>query len=154
MNIMSIDLGNKSGVYVFSDKCDDNFTIDITKHKAGGGRFSEFRVHIDNLLKKYKIDKVLYEEIAVLRFKNATYNLCGLRAILLATCFDNNVEATGFNIRTIKKTFTGNGNASKDDMINVCREFGYDPKDDNQADAIAIYKTYEETILKPYTEIK
>jgi Holliday junction resolvasome RuvABC endonuclease subunit len=38
----------------------------------------------------------------------------------------------------IKRFWTGKGNAKKPDMVRRCREWGYDPKDHDQADAIAL----------------
>ncbi len=40
------------------------------------------------------------------------------------------------HLQSIKKFFAGNGRAEKEDMIAAARRLGFDPKDDNQADAI------------------
>jgi hypothetical protein len=40
--------------------------------------------------------------------------------------------------KQIKKLFTGYGNATKDLMISCCREYGYNPKNDHDADAHAM----------------
>lgn len=39
---------------------------------------------------------------------------------------------------TVKKFFTGNGRAEKRDTIAACRARGWEPKDDNSADALAL----------------
>lgn len=39
----------------------------------------------------------------------------------------------------VKKHWTGRGNAKKPDMIVACRQRGWEVKDDNEADALAIW---------------
>ena len=41
-------------------------------------------------------------------------------------------------VGTIKKHATGKGNAGKDEMIIAAKSRGHDPKDDNEADALAL----------------
>lgn len=56
--------------------------------------------------------------------------LCGLRDVPIAKEAD---------IATIKKHFTGSGRAKKPDMIRQCHALGWQPNDDNAADAIALW---------------
>ncbi len=57
----------------------------------------------------------------------------------LDTFFEgHDVPAWALEISSIKKHFAGHGYASKDDVIFVCRRRGWDPADDNVADALAI----------------
>jgi hypothetical protein len=42
-------------------------------------------------------------------------------------------------VGTIKRSITGRGNADKDSVIAAVRTRGYNPADDNEADAIAIF---------------
>ena len=57
---------------------------------------------------------------------------------LAAVCLEQGVKCTGFPVQTIKKFMTGKGNATKDEMILAARLRGFDPKSDDEADAIAI----------------
>jgi Holliday junction resolvasome RuvABC endonuclease subunit len=41
-------------------------------------------------------------------------------------------------VGTIKRHATGNGNASKEAVIAAVRSLGFDPADDNEADALAL----------------
>ena len=41
-------------------------------------------------------------------------------------------------VGTIKKFITGKGNAGKKQVIKAIKARGFDPQDDNQADALAI----------------
>jgi Holliday junction resolvasome RuvABC endonuclease subunit len=44
----------------------------------------------------------------------------------------------GVPLGTIKCHVTGRGNADKDAVVAAVRELGFDPKDDNEADALAL----------------
>lgn len=48
------------------------------------------------------------------------------------------VAAWAVEISSIKKHFAGHRYASKDDVVFVCKRRGWDPVDDNAADALAI----------------
>jgi Holliday junction resolvasome RuvABC endonuclease subunit len=48
------------------------------------------------------------------------------------------VPYLGVPVATIRRHATGKGNASKDDVIKAVRARGHAPKDDNEADALAI----------------
>jgi len=59
----------------------------------------------------------------------------GLWAIAVASACNGEVPVMCVRTRDLKISFTGIGNASKDDMIAMARRRGYDPKDDDEADA-------------------
>jgi len=59
-------------------------------------------------------------------------------AVLTAWAEMRGVPYQGVPVGTIKKSATGKGNASKAMMIEAARKRGFFPKDDNEADAIAI----------------
>jgi Holliday junction resolvasome RuvABC endonuclease subunit len=44
----------------------------------------------------------------------------------------------GVPVGTIKRHITGRGNADKDAVIAAVRALGFDPVDDNEADALAL----------------
>jgi Holliday junction resolvasome RuvABC endonuclease subunit len=41
-------------------------------------------------------------------------------------------------VKTIKRFITGKGNASKSEVIEAIHEKGFSPRDDNEADALAL----------------
>jgi len=59
-------------------------------------------------------------------------------AVLTAWAELRGVPYQGVPVGTIKKHATGKGNANKQAMIEAARANGFSPKDDNEADAIAI----------------
>jgi len=61
-------------------------------------------------------------------------------AVLTAWCEENKIAYEGVPVGTIKKFTTGKGNAPKTAMVEAVRSWGYSPCDDNEADAIALFR--------------
>ena len=62
----------------------------------------------------------------------------GLLAVLTSWGELRGVPYEGVPVGTIKRHATGKGNANKDSMIAAARSRGFDPTDDNEADALAL----------------
>lgn len=62
----------------------------------------------------------------------------GFLAHLTAWCEDHEIAYQGVGVGVIKKFMTGAGNASKEAMLQAAKDKGFDPVDDNEADALAI----------------
>jgi len=84
------------------------------------------------------ITHVFHEQPAKFENWHSTVILHGQVAIVQLWCALKGIPCQDVPIGTIKKHATDKGNASKSDMIAAVQASGYDPKDDNQADAIAI----------------
>lgn len=54
-------------------------------------------------------------------------------------CEGRGIAKTELDARALKKFWTGNGLASKAAMMEMCRAYGWDPKDDNASDALALW---------------
>ena len=67
----------------------------------------------------------------------------GFEAILTSWCEYKDIPYIGVPVGTLKKDFTGRGNASKEEMLDHARALGWKPVDDNHADAIALMSYYE-----------
>jgi hypothetical protein len=61
--------------------------------------------------------------------------------MLAAICEEKQIKCVGIPVATIKKITTGNGHASKEDMMDFAKRCGFNPGDDNSADALAILLT-------------
>jgi len=62
----------------------------------------------------------------------------GLSAVADLVCYRREVECFEAANNSVKKTFAGAGRAEKGDMLRACQARGWDPKDDNEADALAL----------------
>ena len=66
--------------------------------------------------------------------------------ILLAWAAENKVEYAMRHSREIKRHATGNGNANKGQMIEAARTIGWNPEDDNEADALWLLDLVQEEL--------
>lgn len=64
-------------------------------------------------------------------------------------CETVNVELVSIPVKTIKKSFTGNGNATKEQVLQRCKDLKCNPDSYDAADAIAIMYTYLSTVSQP-----
>lgn len=81
---------------------------------------------------------VYFEEVRAHKGTAAAHTYGAFLGQLSAWCEANRVAYAGVPVATIKKHATGKGNAGKDLVIAAMRERGFDPGDDNEADALAI----------------
>ncbi len=70
--------------------------------------------------------------------QTASHIYGGFLATLTAWCEHHQIPYEGIPVGIIKKATTGKGNASKEEMIKAVCAKGHTPKDDNEADALAI----------------
>ena len=84
------------------------------------------------------IDAVYFEEVRRHVGTDAAHVFGGFLATLSAWCEDHAIPYQGVPVGTIKRHVTGRGNADKAAMISAVQARGFEPADDNEADAIAI----------------
>lgn len=150
LTIMGVDLATKKcGVVIV------NSSMDVIASRVFGkdSRFShwekvkELASNFSELINDHKPDLVAFESVRSMR------NFTGLRAMLLAlssfysamASIDYDHPSKDFEIPVmmpfvpsqLKKIATGNGRAEKEEVISFCQTMGFDPKDDNEADAYA-----------------
>ena len=61
-----------------------------------------------------------------------------LSGTLMAWCEENSIQYSSVPVGQIKRSWTGRGNASKQEMIAEANRRGFDVVDDNNADALAL----------------
>lgn len=132
-NFIAFDLGSNFGWY--------NGHMGGTRVMGKHEKFLDFFISVYNLIEKFEPKAIVYED-AKFQKGNAIYVFNGLKAILDLIAQKENIPFIGYPVGTVKKTFTGKGNASKEDMMSKCDELGIDYVDHNHADAIAIYHTH------------
>ena len=138
MYILALDIATKLGWASELNGKVKHGVVDFKNNQWDGAgiRYVKFRTFLE---KHTGLDLIVYE--AVERHDGGTYSAHvygGYLSVLQAFCEERCVPYTGFGVGQIKKFWTGKGNASKEMMINTARERGYNPKDDNAADALAI----------------
>lgn len=81
---------------------------------------------------------VVFEEVRAHAGTLAAQVYGGFLAHLTAWCERKAAPYLGVPVATIKRHATGKGNAPKEDVIRAVRAQGFLPKDDNEADALAL----------------
>ena len=141
-NILAIDLGTRLGWAA----CDANgqiFSGTVSfkpgRFEGGGMRFLRFQRWLDETTGLTGTIHALYfEEVRRHAGVDAAHAYGGFLGHLTAWCERNAVPYQGVPVATIKKHATGKGNADKQSVIAAMRNKGFEPQDDNEADALAI----------------
>jgi Holliday junction resolvasome RuvABC endonuclease subunit len=145
MIIIGIDPATKCGWAVLKDgKRIASGTWDFSnrRHEGGGMRYLRCRKYFTELIDSMKPDAVAYEEIRRHMGVDAAHVYGGLVGQITAVCEDKKIPFKAIPVGTIKKTATGKGKASKQQMIDTANiEFSTEVVDDNEADALWIGKT-------------
>lgn len=70
---------------------------------------------------------------------NTARKLMGLCWQTEIACYRRQIRCMEHNNSSVKKMFAGNGRAEKGEMIAAAQRLGWDPKDDNAADALGLW---------------
>lgn len=139
--ILALDLGTKTG---WATKSENQITSGTESFKPqrfeGGGmrylRFIKWLREMDLLLEG--IDCVYFEEVRRHLGVDAAHTYGGLLSHLTAWCEEEKIPYLGIPVGTIKKHITSKGNAGKSEIMNEIKKLGFNPVDDNEADALAL----------------
>jgi Holliday junction resolvasome RuvABC endonuclease subunit len=100
-------------------------------------RYLRFRQALNEINKLCgQFDTVYFEEVCRHAGTAAAHAYGGFLGMLTAWCEELSIPYNGVPVGTIKKHATGKGNADKAAMISAAVNRGWNPKDDNQADAL------------------
>jgi Holliday junction resolvasome RuvABC endonuclease subunit len=142
MNVLALDLGSKSGFAILKD---GQITIGTKKlrhdKRASGVRALDFYRWLTQMIRDHSIDQVYFERVYSHSGTQAAHLYGYFMHTLAAVCEEHCIKCIGIPVTTIKKFATGNGRATKEEMIAAARSRGFNPVDDNAADALAILLT-------------
>jgi len=140
MNILSIDLGTKTGWAIENGCFIESGVVDLKcdRFSGGGMRFLKFERFLDDLFNKYKIGTVYFESVRRHIGTDAAHSYGAFWGTLTSWCEKKSIPYEGIPVQSIKKFATGKGNAKKESVIESIKSMGYSPVDDNEADAIAL----------------
>ncbi|UTO29095.1 crossover junction endodeoxyribonuclease RuvC [Bartonella harrusi] len=140
--ILCLDLGTTTGWairgvdgHIFSG----TVNFQPRRFEGGGMRYLRFKQWLTEMKATAGgIDAVYFEEVRRHVGTDAAHVYGGFLGHLTAWCEHHEIPYEGIPVGTIKKVTTGKGNASKEEMIKAMCAKGHKPKDDNEADALAI----------------
>ena len=139
--ILALDLGTTTG---WAMLCDGTITSGSQsfrpqRFEGGGMRFLKFKRWLaDTKACTDGLDAVYFEEVRRHAGVDAAHAYGGFLAHLTAWCEHHQIPYQGVPVGTIKKSWCGHGNASKETMIEEAKLRRFNPKDDNEADALAL----------------
>jgi Holliday junction resolvasome RuvABC endonuclease subunit len=139
VKILALDMATKTGWALKEGNQIISGVQDFSKQRgeSPGMIFLKFRAW----LKNFKRDRLLVVIEQTHHRGGAATDLCaGLKAEAQAFAAENGFEITPVHSATLKKWTCGHGKADKDAMIKKARELGFNPKDDNEADAIHLLR--------------
>ena len=140
--ILTLDLGTKTG-WALKDQNNQissgTQSFKPQRFEGGGMRYLRFKKWLEELNQlSGGINQIYFEEVRRHIGVDAAHAYGGFLAHLSAWCEDNQIPYLGIPVGTIKKSLTGKGNANKQAMINSVKDLGFNPIDDNEADALAL----------------
>jgi crossover junction endodeoxyribonuclease RuvC len=142
LTILTLDLGTKTGWA--SQGAHGIIASGVTQFQShrwqgGGMRFLQFQQWLDQMHKLLDhIDAIYFEEVRRHLGVDAAHAYGGFLGQLTAWCEQHEIPYEAIPVGTIKRHATGQGNASKQQVIDAMRKHGHAPTDDNEADALAL----------------
>lgn len=140
--LLALDLGTRTGWAVLPSS--GQIASGVAEFRPGrfegaGMAFLRFeRFLSDAASASGPFEAVMFEEVRAHAGTIAAQVYGGFLAHLTAWCERRSTPYLGVPVATIKRHATGKGNAGKADVIKAVRARGFAPKDDNEADALAL----------------
>lgn len=141
--VLALDIATHCGFYSTHSSGTWNFTE--TKKRNNNKKHWHFRETLIEYIKDNNITHIVAEDVLMNKNRfRATVSLSEMRGILLEVCDTLDLPNPEFlNAITIKKFATGNGKATKEQMIEAAeRDFNFVTASDDEADAFFIFTLY------------
>lgn len=142
--ILALDLSSNTGWALGAPGVRPKFgTFKLPSTGNEIGRFAHaFDMWLSDMLTMHAPERVVFET-SVMPAGHTTpmtiRKLTGLGWHAEFVCHRREVICNEVNVATIKKFWAGNGRAKKPEMIAAAKRYGFDVKDDNQADALGLW---------------
>ena len=137
MNVLSLDIATKTGWKTKSSS--GVWNLKPNRGESEGMRVVRFKAKVKELIKLEEISLISYERPAGMH-KSSIMVASEMVGVLKDLCIECKINLACYSASEIKKFATGKGNANKQAMIDSAIELGFSPQDDNEADAIHLYR--------------
>ncbi len=141
-SLLALDLGTRTGWAIRTPEgriTSGTESFRPGRFEGGGMRYLRFRRWLENLKGTVGlIEAIYFEEVRRHAGVDAAHAYGGFLGQLTAWCEHQRIPYQGVPVGTIKKHATGSGRAAKRDVITAVQARGFQPTDDNEADAIAL----------------
>jgi hypothetical protein len=146
-SILALDLGQNTGWALRDGRgliTSGTQQFKPGRFEGGGMPLLRFVSWLDGLRRAAEpLGGVFFEEVRAHKGTAAAHAYGAFLGHLSAWCESNGVPYQGIPVATIKRDATGRGNAGKEEVIRAMRSAGFDPRDDNEADALALLRCVE-----------
>ncbi len=141
-DVLAVDIATVTGYYSTHESGTWNFNESMRRNN--NKQHAAFRNTLIDFITKYSIKQIVAEDVSVNNHFIDARKLSEFRGILLEVCDTLDLpEPIFINPKTVKSWATGDGNATKDDMVKFCRlRWKIEPVDHNMADATHIFMYY------------
>ena len=142
LSILALDLGSTTGWALRNDRCrilHGTAEFRPTRFEGGGMRYLRFERWLDETRKiAGGIDAVYFEEVRRHVGTDAAHVYGGFLATLTAWCEEQSIPTRACRSAPSSVTPAARAMPTSRRVIAAIRERGFEPADDNEADAIAI----------------
>lgn len=141
VNILALDLGTKLGWAVRArDGAVWHGTEVFTPRKSWtpGQRWLRARSFVTDLVVRHQVHAIAYEDVKRHAGTDAAHAYGAFLCLVQMVADSHRAALMPVGVGTIKKHWTGKGNADKAAMEAQARARGFRPESDNDADALAI----------------
>lgn len=140
--ILALDLGTTTGwaLYDFGSIASGSLNLKAKSSQNPFQRFINLETWLPSIFTKTcgALDIVYYEKVRRHLGTEAAHIYGAFEAEVQKFCIKSGVECKGVDVGVIKKSATGKGDAKKEKVIEAIKKLGHNPKDDNEADALAL----------------
>jgi len=145
-SLLALDLGTTLGWAAETEKgiFSDTVALKSKQIESHSYRFIAFENFLASIFQSHNgFSLVIFEEVKAHKGVFASHCYGGFLATLTSFLDRRKTPYKGFSVGSIKKFICGKGNASKEEVIESLKSKGHSPKDDNEADALALLLLYK-----------
>lgn len=143
LNVLCLDIGTQLGFAYYSKEQDTliSGSYSLKKPKQHDGlRYLNMNLFVTGILDDNQdIKCISYESVYRHSSSRASHVYGGLESVIHTICYVRDIPYETYTPTQIKKFICGKGNASKQEVIEAVKAIGFNPKDDNEADALSLY---------------
>ncbi|MCA3188312.1 MAG: crossover junction endodeoxyribonuclease RuvC [Cupriavidus sp.] len=141
-NVLALDLGTHCGWAMAKRDGAMDYGTESFHRLTGGAKWAEFRAWLSSAIKRHGVEVLYFEDVKAHGPGQviAAHVYGGFLAMAQMVCHQHNVRMVGVGVKTVKKDFTGNGNANKEAIVAKAQDLGFriGSKEHDTADALAI----------------
>jgi Holliday junction resolvasome RuvABC endonuclease subunit len=139
--VLALDLGTKLGFALRQrDGTVTHGTESFAPRKSWspGQRWQRFRTFLHETVTRHNVQAIAYEDVKRHAGTDAAHAYGAFLALTELVADSHRLVLMPVGVGTIKKLWTGKGNADKAAMVAQAKARGFRPETDNDADALAI----------------